>query len=83
MKKIITVAFLFMSSVVYALEKLPEGYTQLKYIQGDGSTSRIVTDYTPNPQTDKIEAVVGWDEGEDFVKNNEAFNSIDFCFKHT
>lgn len=37
---------------------LPTGYTELGYIQGNGSDSRIVTDYTPDPSTDKIEAVV-------------------------
>ena len=37
---------------------LPSGYTELEYIQGNGSDSRIVTDYTPDPSTDKIEAVV-------------------------
>ena len=33
---------------------LPEGYTRVEYIQGDGSTSDVVTDFVPNPQTDKI-----------------------------
>ena len=37
-----------------------EGYTEVEYIQGNGKDARIVTDYIPNPQTDKIEAVVEW-----------------------
>ena len=37
----------------------PAGYTEIEYIQGPGN-ARIVTDYTPQPNTDKIEAVVEW-----------------------
>lgn len=37
---------------------LPEGYTEIEYIQGNGSNARIVTDYTPVPGKDKIEAEV-------------------------
>ena len=40
--------------------RIPEGYTEIEYIQGNGSNARIVTDYTPQPNTDKIEAVVEW-----------------------
>ena len=39
---------------------LPSGYTKCEYIQGDGVSARLITDYTPNPQTDKIEAVIEW-----------------------
>ena len=42
-----------------AASRLPDGYTEVQYIQGDGK-SRIKTDYTPNPTTDKAEAVVEW-----------------------
>ena len=45
----------------FASGTLPAGYTEVEYIQGDGSSTRILTDYTPNHLTDKIEAVVGWD----------------------
>lgn len=38
---------------------LPDGYTEVQYIQGDGK-SRIKTNYTPNPTTDKAEVVVMW-----------------------
>ena len=49
---------------------LPSGYTQLAYIQGDGSTSEIVTDFTPNPTTDRIEADV------EFVNKDKDFMAI-------
>ena len=35
-------------------EELPAGYRRVEYIQGDGLTSDVVTDFTPNPQTDKV-----------------------------
>ena len=40
--------------------RIPEGYTEIEYIQGNGSNARIVTNYTPKPNIDKIEAVVEW-----------------------
>ena len=66
MKKLahgIVLAFAAMSAAVaFATgERIPAGYTEVEYIQGDGSSTRILTDYTPNHLTDKIEAVVGWD----------------------
>ena len=39
--------------------RIPAGYTEIEYIQGNGN-ARIVTDYTPQPNIDKIEAVVEW-----------------------
>ena len=53
-------AFAAMSAadVFAAGERIPAGYTEIEYIQGNGSNARIVTDYTPQPNTDKIEAVV-------------------------
>lgn len=47
---------------------LPDGYTEVQYIQGDGK-SRIKTDYTPNPTTDKAEAVVEWPDSTSLVNN--------------
>ncbi|MBQ3315884.1 MAG: right-handed parallel beta-helix repeat-containing protein [Kiritimatiellae bacterium] len=44
---------------VFAAGTLPSGYTEIEYIQGPGN-GRFVTDYTPQPNTDKIEAVVEW-----------------------
>ena len=49
----------FTAANVFAFGTLPSGYTEVEYIQGSGS-ARIVTDYTPQPNTDKIEAVVEW-----------------------
>ena len=47
----------FAAANVFAAGTLPPGYTEIEYIQGPGN-GRIVTDYTPAPNTDKIEAVV-------------------------
>ena len=44
----------------YAAGALPAGYTEIEYIQGNGSNARIVTDYVPTPNNDKIEAVVSF-----------------------
>ena len=54
-------AAVFAAADAFAAGTLPAGYTEVEYIQGDGSSTRILTDYTPNHLTDKIEAVVGWD----------------------
>ena len=57
---LIAAALFFGASAAQAAGTLPTGYTEVRYIQGDGSNARIVTDYTPNHLTDKIEAVVSW-----------------------
>ncbi|MBQ3314764.1 MAG: hypothetical protein IJG70_02235 [Kiritimatiellae bacterium] len=61
MKKLaygIVLAFAAMAAAdVFAAGTLPPGYTEIEYIQGPGN-ARIVTDYMPQPNTDKIEAVV-------------------------
>ena len=44
----------------YAAGTLPAGYTEVEYIQGNGTNARILTDYTPTPNADKIEAVVSF-----------------------
>ena len=54
----LAVAALFVTSA-FAAGTLPAGYTEIEYIQGPGN-GRFVTDYTPAPATDKIEAVVEW-----------------------
>ena len=41
-----------------ALKMLPAAYRQVEYIQGDASAARIVTTYTPNPVTDRIETLL-------------------------
>ena len=45
---------LTMAQVAFADGDLPDGYTRVEYIQGDGSSSDVATDFVPNPQTDKI-----------------------------
>ena len=35
---------------------LPTGYTKVEYIQGDGSTGYLVTDFSPDPSNDTIVA---------------------------
>ncbi|MCR5839380.1 MAG: right-handed parallel beta-helix repeat-containing protein [Kiritimatiellae bacterium] len=52
----------FAAANAFAAGTLPSGYTEIEYIQGNGN-GRIVTDYTPQPNTDKIEAVVEWPTG--------------------
>ena len=59
----------FAAASAYAAGTLPSGYTEVEYIQGDGNV-RITTDYTPNPTTDKVEAVVEWPDGT--LNNNQA-----------
>jgi hypothetical protein len=55
------VAALMTAGTAFAADgRIPAGYTEIEYIQGNGSNTRIVTDYTPQPNTDKIEAVVEW-----------------------
>ncbi len=49
---------LVVSLTASAAGVLPKGYTEIEYIQGNGSNARIVTDYTPVPGKDKIEAEV-------------------------
>lgn len=51
-----------------AASRLPDGYTEVQYIQGDGK-SRIMTNYTPNPTTDKAEAVVEWPDSTSLANN--------------
>lgn len=46
-----------------ATAALPSGYTQYTYIKGDGSTAKLVTDYTPTPNSDKIEAEISFPSG--------------------
>ena len=47
----------FAAASAFAAGSLPSGYTEIEYVQGPGN-GRFVTDYTPQPNTDKVEAVV-------------------------
>ena len=60
---LVCLAAAFAAANVFAAGTLPSGYTEVEYIQGNGSSARIVTDYTPNPTTDKIEFVAEWPNG--------------------
>ena len=51
-------ASLATSPVLATTPSLPAGYTPVAYIQGNGVDARIKTDYYPQPNRDKIEAVV-------------------------
>ena len=50
----VTLLVTAMAQVVVANENLPAGYARVEYIQGDGSTCDVITDFVPNPQTDMI-----------------------------
>ena len=51
------------TAVMTATAALPSGYLEFEYIQGNGSDAKIVTDYTPTPNQDKIEAVISFPSG--------------------
>ena len=46
----------FAASSAFAEGSLPAGYTKVEYIQGDGSTGYLVTDFSPDPSNDTIVA---------------------------
>lgn len=56
-------AALAIMSATTAVASLPSGYVECEYIQGNGSDAKIVTDYTPTPNSDKIEAVISFPAG--------------------
>ena len=58
------VCFAAMAASVFAAGTIPYGYTEVEYVQGNGSNCRIVSNYTPNPQTDKVEAVFEFPAGK-------------------
>ena len=43
--------------------RLPVGYTEREFVKGPGDSCRIVTDYIPQPNRDRIEALVEWPRG--------------------
>ena len=55
---------------------IPDGYTEVEYIQGNGSNARIVTDYIPKPNLDKIEAVV------EFPSSTLGANQVIWCARY-
>ena len=59
MKNIKTATAIFMLALfaaVSASAALPDGYVELKAIQGDGAAAYIATGYTPKPNIDRVEA---------------------------
>ena len=56
-------AFVASTTAIMAAAALPSGYQECEYIQGNGTNARIITDYTPTPNYDKIEAVVSFPSG--------------------
>ena len=52
-----------LATVGAANAALPSGYMEFEYIQGNGIDARIITDYTPKPNQDKVEAVVSFPSG--------------------
>ena len=59
-----------------AFAALPSGYMEFEYIQGNGSNARIVTDYIPKPNLDKIEAVV------EFPSSTLGANQVVWCARY-
>ena len=62
-RKFVCGAACFVAAGVFAAGTLPIGYTEIEYIQGTNATARIVTDYVPTPNADKIEAVIEFPAG--------------------
>ena len=58
-------AFAAMSAAsAFAAGTLPAGYTEVEYIQGDGSSTRILTDYLCNQENLDTAAIYGYDREE-------------------
>ena len=53
---LIAAAMLCGAFAAQAAGTLPSGYTEVEYIQGDGSTGYLVTDFSPDPSNDTIVA---------------------------
>ena len=58
---------------------LPAGYTKVEYIQGDGSTGYLVTDFSPDPSNDTIvaEAMLTSNANAQFLFVSAAMNVSD------
>jgi len=56
-RSLLTAAAVFCGAfAAQAAGSLPSGYTEVEYIQGDGSTGYLVTDFSPDPSNDTIVA---------------------------
>ena len=65
---VLSAAVALCAASAWAAGTLPAGYTEVRYIQGDGS-KYIKTNYTPNPTTDQVEAVVEWPDSTSLSGN--------------
>jgi len=54
MKKLIVSLFAFAALAHGGFAALPAGYTRLEYVQGNGTDAYLESNFTPNPQTDKV-----------------------------
>ena len=57
---VLSAAVALCAASAWAAGTLPAGYTEVEYIEGNGTDARIVTDYVPTPNADKIDAVVSF-----------------------
>ena len=72
-RSLLIAAAVFCGASAAQAATLPAGYTEVEYIQGDGSSACFVTTYTPHPQTDKAEAVVEWPSSvDDALSGNQS-----------
>ena len=60
---------------------LPAGYTKVEYIQGDGSTGYLVTDFSPDPSNDTIVAEAMLTSFGNNVNPQFLFESADMTIK--
>ena len=71
MKLVVSIACAMLGAATALAVALPDGYTPLDYIQGDGTAALILTDYTPVPALDRVKAK--------FELTSTSANSSIFC----
>ena len=71
MKLVVSIACAVLGAATALAVALPDGYTPLDYIQGDGTAALILTDYTPVPALDRVNAK--------FELTSTTANSTIFC----
>ena len=62
---------------------LPAGYTKVEYIQGDGSTGYLVTDFSPDPSNDTIVTEAMLTSFGNNVNPQFLFESVDMTNEET
>ena len=73
----IAAAILCGAFAAQAAGTLPSGYTEVEYIQGDGSTGYLVTDFSPDPSNDTIVAEAMLTSFGNNVNPQFLFESVD------